>query len=661
MKNIAKWVGVLAAIAVVHAVVILAVTGVPRPSTIVAEDVGRIPWTPLLRNTLQRFDARASRSLVGWMPDGSGLLVMGTHRLFDARLHLVSEPGTTPRFLPAVPRNASVYVPNDRDYMVLGIDRDGDEQYALYRWDLGGADPVLLTSGEERAQFGAFQPDGHAMAYVSTRRNGRDFDLYMMDVRDPSSDKLIAEMEGLWRVVDWEPVPESGRRSGGESGRDPGGNRLLMARAASNIDLELFTFDIESGDLRRVGERSESGVHMVSPQWSRDGRSLYYGSDRGTEFSYLRKFDLETGRETLLSDEIPWDVESIQQSGAGDLLVVGINEDGRTRYYTTDPEGTKFAPLDLFENGQISVGLHPTEPVMLVNHADERGQVRGYEYDLGTHELTLWAGGEARDRELPEPRLVRYPTFDEVDGAPRLIPAFVYPGVGEGPRPVVINIHGGPEAQARLGVGRGSSQRAGITVITPNVRGSTGYGRTYTRLDDWKLREDAVRDIGALLDWIAEQPDMDQNRVVVTGGSYGGYMVLASLVHYSPRILCGIDIVGVSNFVTFLENTADYRKDIRRAEYGDERIPEMRQFLEDIAPLNNAERITSRLMVVQGTNDPRVPVTESRQMVERVRANGLEVSYIEGLNEGHGFKQPWNALWTGFAQEKLTQECLLGG
>jgi len=173
------------------------------------------------------------------------------------------------------------------------------------------------------------------------------------------------------------------------------------------------------------------------------------------------------------------------------------------------------------------------------------------------------------------------------------------------------------------------------------------------------LREDAVRDIGALLDWIGEQPDLDESRVAVTGGSYGGYMVLASLVHFSPRIRCGIDIVGVSNFVTFLENTADYRRDLRRAEYGDERIPEMREFLESISPLNNAERITSPLMVVQGANDPRVPVNESRQLVERVRDNGLDVAYMEGANEGHGFRHPWNSFYAGLAQQEMTRECLL--
>ena len=316
-------------------------------------------------------------------------------------------------------------------------------------------------------------------------------------------------------------------------------------------------------------------------------------------------------------------------------------------------------PLELFSSGQFSARLHPDDPVLLVNHSDRLGVTRGYTYDLRSEKLTLWAGTEPSQSNAPDTRLVRYPTFDSVAGAPRLISAFVYPGVGDGPRPVLIDIHGGPEAQARLRTAQSTTQKYGITLITPNVRGSTGYGRTFTTLDDQYLREDAVRDIGALLDWIGEQPDLDESRVAVTGGSYGGYMVLSSLLHFSPRIRCGIDIVGVSNFVTFLENTADYRRDLRRAEYGDERIPEMREFLESISPLNNAERITSRLMVVQGANDPRVPVNESRQLVERVRDNGLDVAYMEGANEGHGFRHPWNSFYAGLAQQEMTRECLL--
>jgi dienelactone hydrolase len=642
-----KWVALIVVTLPIHLVLVLALIGVPKPPAITAEGVGRVGWRPVLDNVGQLWRSQQSKSLITWMPDGSGLLVQGRRMVLDSRLHTLSGAGGKPVFLPQIPRNVGgIHGAPGRDYMVLTWDTGGNEQFRLYRWDLGDTDPVLLTSESERAAFGAFEPNGPRMAYGSTRRNGTDFDVYLMNPLEPGSDRLILEVEGLWGVGGWSRTADE----------------LLLVHAVSSLENELYVLDIGTGSLRRVTGDTDGAVQHGSAQWSRDGSALYYTSDRATEFLHLRRLDLGTGEETVLSAEIPWDVSSVQQSGDGELLLISVNEDGRTKHYTTDPLGEEMYPLELFSSGQFSAQLHHADPVLLVNHSDRFGVVRGYTYDLRSEKLTLWAGTEpSQNSAVPDTRLVRYATFDSVDGEPRSISAFVYPGVGEGPRPVLINIHGGPEGQARLSTSGSSTQKSGITVITPNVRGSTGYGRTFTTLDDQYLREDAVRDIGALLDWIGEQPDLDESRVAVTGGSYGGYMVLASLVHFSPRIRCGIDIVGVSNFVTFLENTADYRRDLRRAEYGDERIPEMRAFLESISPLNNAERITSRLMVVQGANDPRVPVGESRQIVEAVRGNGLEVAYMEGANEGHGFRNPWNSFYAGLAQQEMTRECLLEG
>lgn len=628
----------------IHVAVGLAVIGVPRPPAVTVEGVQRIAWGPVLDNAGQLWSSRDSKSVVGWMPNGAGVLVRGSRWMLDARLHSVSEAGAKPRFLPQLPRNvAGAHGDLDRDYMILTWDTDGNEQHRLYRWDMGTSEPELLTTESERAGFGAFEPNGTRMAYSSTRRNGTDFDVYLMDPLDPSSDERVLDVHGSWAVAGWSSSTD----------------RLLLVETLSSMENALHLFDVETGALEQVSDPT-GGVRHAFPQWSRDGTALYYASDHLTEFMHLRRLDLRTGVESVLSDEIPWDVWSIEQSGDGELLLIGVNEGGRTRHYTTDPLGAEMRALQLFSSGQFSASLHPSEPLLLVNHADDLGIARVYVYDLLREDLTLWAGpGPSAQDDAPEAHLVSFPTFDVVGDEPRRIPAFVYPGVGDGPRPVLIDIHGGPEAQARLRVGVSATQRDGITVIAPNVRGSTGYGRTFASLDDQYQREDAVRDIGSLLDWIAEQPDMDPSKVAVTGGSYGGYMVLATLVHFGPRLTCGVDVVGVSNFVTFLENTADYRRDHRRAEYGDERDPEMRAFLESISPLNNAERITSRLMVVQGANDPRVPVGESRQLVERVRDNGLEVAYMEGANEGHGFRHPWNAFYAGLAQQQMTRECLL--
>jgi dipeptidyl aminopeptidase/acylaminoacyl peptidase len=244
-----------------------------------------------------------------------------------------------------------------------------------------------------------------------------------------------------------------------------------------------------------------------------------------------------------------------------------------------------------------------------------------------------------------EPELIEFPTFDDVDGAPRKIPAWIYRPRGSGPFPVVVSIHGGPESQARPFFSSTYQlwlEKLGVAVIVPNVRGSAGYGKTYVALDNGFRREDSVKDIGALLDWIEAQPDLDQDRVAVFGGSYGGYMVLASAVHFSDRLKAAVDIVGISSFVTFLENTQDYRRDLRRVEYGDERDPEMRAHLEKISPVNSVDKIKVPLFVVQGENDPRVPVTESIQMVEALRQQGETVWYMNALNEGHGYRKKEN-------------------
>jgi dipeptidyl aminopeptidase/acylaminoacyl peptidase len=247
--------------------------------------------------------------------------------------------------------------------------------------------------------------------------------------------------------------------------------------------------------------------------------------------------------------------------------------------------------------------------------------------------------------EFVPAELVRFPTFDRVNRKPREVPAFVFKPRTPGPHPVLIDIHGGPESQA-VPVWSPFTQflvkEMGFAVIAPNVRGSSGYGRTYLDLDNGENREDAVKDIGALLVWIGAQKDFDAKNVFVSGGSYGGYMSLATLVNFGDRLRGGIDVVGISNFVSFLESTSAYRRDRRRPEYGDERLPKMRAFLQRISPLTNAARITKPLLVVQGLNDPRVNASESQQMVAKIRARGGEVWYLAARDEGHGFRKKTN-------------------
>jgi dipeptidyl aminopeptidase/acylaminoacyl peptidase len=291
-----------------------------------------------------------------------------------------------------------------------------------------------------------------------------------------------------------------------------------------------------------------------------------------------------------------------------------------------------------------------------------------YVIDLAGAKLARWTRSEVGGLDASTfvaPALVRFPTFDTVNGKPRTIPAFYYKPnkpAKTGKYPVVINIHGGPESQALPNFSPNAqflANELGVAVLVPNVRGSSGYGKTYLTLDNGERREDSVKDIGALLDWIAKQPELDASRVGVQGGSYGGYMVLASLMHYPQRIKAGVDIVGISHFGTFLNNTESYRRDLRRAEYGDERDAKMKKVFDRISPLNNASKITSPLFVAQGKNDPRVPYTEAEQIVKAVRGNGQPVWYLLYADEGHGFQKKANADYYGAAAILFWQRNLL--
>jgi dipeptidyl aminopeptidase/acylaminoacyl peptidase len=404
-----------------------------------------------------------------------------------------------------------------------------------------------------------------------------------------------------------------------------------------------------TGEHRRIAGGQEETASYAPWAFDRDGRGVFLTTDSRGEFTQLGYLSLATGEIEILTPDIPWDVESFVMSDDRFRAAFITNEGGISRLYLMDPASRRYRQVEAVPMGIISsVGFSPDGQrlAFTLNAATSPSDVRTLELgadNLDYGELTRWTYSEVgglNPEVFVAPKLVEYRSFDE-----RMIPAFVYEPRGDGPHPVVIHIHGGPESQSRPGfssVFQSWINEFGIAVIDPNVRGSAGYGKTYLSLDNAMLREDAVRDIGALLDWIASQPELDQDRVMVYGGSYGGYMVLASLMHYSERLRGGVNIVGISDFITFLENTESYRRDLRRAEYGDERELEMRAFFERISPLRNAHRISAPLFVIQGQNDPRVPVTEAEQIVEQVRANRRPVWYMNALNEGHGYARREN-------------------
>jgi dipeptidyl aminopeptidase/acylaminoacyl peptidase len=407
--------------------------------------------------------------------------------------------------------------------------------------------------------------------------------------------------------------------------------------------------DVATGKARRIAEKNGSeSVAWGSPKFGRNGRGVYTTSDKDSEFGRLTWIDLATLKSSVLTPTIDWEVDSIDLSADGKMIAFVVNEDGNSVLRLMRTDDHKLVPAPKLPIGTIrSVEWHKNSRDLGFSLTSATSPSEAYSIDVKTGAVTRWTTHETMAvdaTKFVEPSLIRWKSFDgrSISGFAYRAPAAKFPGK----RPVLINIHGGPEGQFQPGFqGRNNyfTDEMGITVIFPNVRGSSGYGKTFLKLDNGKLREDSVKDIGALMDWIATQPDLDASKVAVTGGSYGGYMSLAVSTMYSERIAAAIDIVGISNFVTFLEKTESYRRDLRRVEYGDERDPDMRKFMEAIAPLNNAAKIKKPLFVVQGKNDPRVPYQEADQIVATVKKSGTPIWYMMANDEGHGFGKKANA------------------
>lgn len=587
------------------------------------EGIPGIP--PQLADRLQQYQNTRSAWLADWMP-GGGLLI--TTRFGETnQLHIVEEPGGARRqvtFFDEPVSGASVSPDPDVNGFIFSRDVGGSEFYQLFFYDLGTSEHRILTDGESRNGGALWANAGDRFAYFTTQRNGRDLDIHVMEL-DGTSTPVIEE-GGAWIPGDWSPEDE----------------RLLVGRYVSANESYPYLLDVATGELALLRE-TDGPVAYGGALFNTDGTGVYFVSDEDSEFMRLRYLDLATGEVEVITRDIDWNVEGVVLSPDGENLAFTVNEEGYSRLYVLDTASGQRRSVDLPVGLASGLEFSPDggRLGLVLNTSQTPSDV--FTLDLNTDDLTRWTYSEVGGLEtgtFAEPELIRYETFDG-----RMIPAFVFKPGGNGPFPVVINIHGGPEAQIRPAfnsIMQFYVNELGFAVIAPNVRGSAGYGKSYLLLDNGMKREDSVKDIGALLDWIDAQPDFDEDRVAVMGGSYGGYMVLSSMTHYDDRLRAGIDIVGISNFVTFLENTQDYRRDLRRAEYGDERDPEMRAFLERISPTANADKITRPLFVVQGLNDPRVPASESEQMVEEIRRNSGDVWYLLATDEGHGFSKKTN-------------------
>jgi dipeptidyl aminopeptidase/acylaminoacyl peptidase len=585
---------------------------------------------------LQPYQNTRFGSFAAFAPDGQRIFI-STRFGNVAQLHRVDMPGGARHQLTFAnePVRGATARPGS-DELLTSMDEGGGEFFQLFLFRPGSGEMRRLTpGGRTRTVAPSWSRGGERLAYTSTRRDGRSNDIWIVSPEDTAAARLALQAPDgtYWAASDWHPD----------------GQRLLVTNYVSITDSRVHLLDLRTGRHERVaGDARRPGVNLPVA-FDREGRGFFLVTDAGGEFQRLAYQPLGRGRAEMVTGAIEWDVESVTFSDDRSRGAFVVNEGGISRLYLLDPASRRYHAVPGVPVGIVSgLTFSPDGRRLGFTLNSATNPADAYVLELGagaltSGTLTRWTFSEVgglNPAGFRAPELVQFPSFDS-----RSIPAFVYRPEGAGPHPVVIHIHGGPEAQSRPGfssVYQSWIREFGIAVIDPNVRGSSGYGRTYVSLDDGMRREDSVRDIGALLDWIATQPDLDQNRVMVYGGSYGGYMVLASLMHYSDRLRGGVNIVGISDFVTFLENTESYRRDLRRAEYGDERDPRMRAFFERISPLRNTQRITAPLFVIHGQNDPRVPVSEAAQIVQEVRANGRAVWYMNALNEGHGYARREN-------------------
>ena len=606
---------------------------------LVMEDVPEIPAD--IVDDLNRYQNVRQANIRAWSADGESLFI--TTRFGDVdQVHRVDMPGGARHQVTYYrePIGELTRQPGGTS-LVFTRDAGGSEFAQLFLLDPAGGDAEMLSDGESRNGAVLWDRAGRRIAYQSTRRNGASNDVWIMDPENPGSAELVLESpDGSW----WGPADFSAS-----------GSKLLVTNYVSITDSRVNLLDLDTGKVTLLAGGGD--MPSVNQPFAYDDANdgFWFITDQAGEFNVLAWQSFEAGAEPVfVTADIPWDVDGGAVSEDRRRAAFTVNEGGRNAVYLLDPKTRQYRRVDSIPVG-LAGGLRFSPDgrrlAMTINTASSPSDT--YVLELGRKpldygKLERWTYSEVGGLDTSAfvtPELIEYPTFDTVDGKPRRIPAWLYRPAGPGPHPVVVSIHGGPEGQARPAFSSTYQlwlAKLGVAVVVPNVRGSSGYGKTYVSLDNGFRREDSVKDIGALLDWIESRPDLDQERVAVFGGSYGGYMVLASAVHFSDRLKAAVDIVGISSFVTFLENTQDYRRDLRRVEYGDERDPAMRAHLEKISPVNNVEKITVPLFVVQGENDPRVPVTEATQMVAALREQGSEVWYMNALNEGHGYRKKEN-------------------
>jgi dipeptidyl aminopeptidase/acylaminoacyl peptidase len=610
-----------------------------------------IPPIPLnVDEQTKRYGEYRTASLLDWHPQRHELLI--ATRFGDVpQVHWVKMRGGERRQMTFYPDRVlgAQFEPQGR-YFVFMKDIGGGEWYQFYGYNVQSGDITLLTDGKSRNTGMVFAHDDTRIAYSSTRRNNADTDLWVMDTADPKTDRMLVQLQGGgWQANDW----------------SHDGKQILLMEEMSINQSNVWLVDVASGQKKQVTAKQtpENQVSYDNPRFSADGRGVYITTDLDSEFHRLAYFDLATVKPKFLTTNIPWDVEEFDLSEDGKTIAFVTDENGIGKLYLMETATGKYRPANDLPAGVLSgVRIHRDGRVVGVAVASAKSPNDVYSVDVASGKVARWTESETgglNAANFVEPQLVKWKSFDgrEISGFLYQPDAKKFPGN----RPVLVNIHGGPEGQSRPGyLGRNNYliNELGIAILYPNVRGSVGYGKTFTKLDNGFKREDTYKDIAALLGWIGTQPNLDASRIAVGGGSYGGHMTWAVSAFYNDKIACALPVVGMSNLVTFLQHTEAYRRDLRRVEYGDEQDPQMRAYLEKIAPMNHLDAMHKPVFATVGKNDPRVPWTESRQIIDKLNAQGTPTWFLMANDEGHGYAKKKNQDFQFDAGVMFLKSCL---
>jgi dipeptidyl aminopeptidase/acylaminoacyl peptidase len=623
--------------------------GITPGDNLVVENLPPIPTS--IAERANRYGETRSAALFAWHPTKREMLI-GTRFGDVPQVHWVKQPGGARQQMTFFPDRVSgaMFPPNSSDFFVFMKDIGGGEWYQFFRFDTATGDITLLTDGKSRNESPVMAHLDSRIAYSSTRRNGKDTDIYVLDAKAPKTDHMVLQVQGAWSPEDW----------------SPDGKQILLQQYISINESNLALLDLASGEKKPLTPpQGDVKVSYSGARFSQDGKGIYVSTDRESEFHRLAYFDLATMQPKYLTSDIQGDVEEFEPSEDGKTAAFITNENGIGKLYLHDVSSGKHHAVEGVPVGVLG-GLrfhrNSHDVGFTVNSAKSPSDV--YSVSVATGKIDRWTFSETgglNANNFVEPELIRWKSFDgkEISGFLYKPDAKKFPGK----RPVIVNIHGGPEGQSRPSfIGRNNYylDELGVAIIFPNVRGSTGYGKTFSMLDNGVHRDDTYKDIGALLDWVGSSPALDANKIMITGGSYGGHMTWAIAANYNDKICCALPVVGISNLVTFLEHTEAYRRDLRRAEYGDERDPQVRAYLENTAPMNHVDRMKKPIFAVVGKNDPRVPWTESRQILDKLNAQGTPTWFLMANDEGHGYAKKKNQDFQFYATIMFVKRYLLG-